>query len=148
MKSGIFGIVSVLGAQKLVFPLQLASSGIDALERGDVGHHVLLGNFAEILFAEQAFEFIAQADELWIARIEVASEALAGAAEVVLEFIGDDHFRLGDFPEGKDHVLEGDIEEVGIVVLIFQSFALVEKIEMIVGLGGKPGEHAEIELVQ
>ena len=97
VQAGVFGVLLVFGADELVLAFDLEGAFVDGVEGGDVGSHLLGGDFGEILFLEEALQFLIERDELGVAGIEVATEGFASATEFAFEFVGEEEFFFGNF---------------------------------------------------
>ena len=146
--AGIFGVALVLGAELVVPAVQLLDLIVDAVEGGDVGVHLLLGDFVQVFLFEQPLQFFLQGDELRVLLIEVAGQGLAGLAQGVFEFVGQHQLFFLDLGEHEQHVFQGDIQEIGGVGAVFDALLEVQEIQVVAGFPVELVELLEIEMLQ
>ena len=83
--AGVLGITPLFGAQLVVLAVELFDLVMDCVERPDVGGHLFLADFAELLFLEQAFQLFAQGEEFGITLVKVVRQRFACLSQGVFK---------------------------------------------------------------
>ncbi len=128
MGAGVFCVAAVFVPQEVVFSVELFDFGIDGFEYADVGFHVVLSDFGEVLFLEDAFQFFAQADEFGVYLVEVARQPFADFAHDVFQVVGEFELGFAGFDKLEVDVFQGFVEQVCGVALL-QFFGKVQGVD-------------------